>query len=248
MRLESDFTNIPEISQPESNALRRTMTWYYFIKRTIDVVVSSIALIIFFPLMLVIAVLIHFDSPGPVIFIQKRVGSKRQVINGQISWKREDFCFYKFRTMQHNADPLIHRAYINALINKDQASIHAIQNGDEKLKKIAHDKRITRVGRFLRRSSMDELPQFWNVLKGEMSLVGPRPAIPYEVEMYKPWFFQRFEAKPGLTGLWQVIARNSCDFDEMVELDIKYVKNQSLWLDLKIFLMTPLIVFTHKGV
>jgi lipopolysaccharide/colanic/teichoic acid biosynthesis glycosyltransferase len=120
-------------------------------------------------------------------------------------------------------------------------------NSNSKLTKLSNDKRITRLGHILRRSSLDELPQFWNVLKGEMSIIGPRPAIPYEVEMYKRWYFHRFEAKPGLTGWWQVKARNSCDFDEMVRLDIEYVEHQSFWLDLKIMIMTPVVIILHRG-
>jgi lipopolysaccharide/colanic/teichoic acid biosynthesis glycosyltransferase len=235
------------ILQQEINVIQRDLTAYYLLKRIIDVILSSIALIVFFPLMAAIAILIHFDSPGPVIFSQKRVGSRWQIKNGHLCWERTDFNFYKFRTMFDKADPSIHKAFVKALINHDEKAIREIQKDCGEIKKITNDSRITRLGHFLRRSSLDEMPQFWNVLKGEMSLVGPRPAIPYEVEMYKPWYFRRFEAKPGMTGLWQVIARNSCDFDEMVRLDIEYVESQSFWLDIKVLFLTPLVVFLHRG-
>ncbi len=220
---------------------------YYFLKRFIDIFVSFWALFFLSPLMLVVAILIRFDSPGPVLFTQKRVGTVRRKIRGRTYWKRTEFTFYKFRSMVHRADTTPHQDLIKALINHDQQRIDELVNSNSKLIKLANDKRITRLGRFLRSSSLDELPQFWNVLKGEMSLIGPRPAIPYEVEMYKRWYFHRFEAKPGLTGLWQVKARNSCDFDEMVKLDIEYVQHQSFWLDLKIMVMTPVVIILHRG-
>ena len=221
---------------------------YFLSKRILDVAVSIIALIIFSPVMALVAVLIHFDSPGPVIFSQKRVGSKRIKKDGQYYWEKTEFTFYKFRTMVDKADPSAHVTFIKALINHDEEKLSAIQGSDNKVKKIVNDSRITRLGHFLRHSSLDELPQFWNVLRGEMSVIGPRPAIPYEVEFYKPWYFRRFEAKPGITGYWQVVARNSVDFDEMVKLDIQYVESQSLWLDLKLMCMTPLVMLSRKGV
>ncbi len=221
--------------------------FYYFTKRIIDIVVSFLALIILSPIMLATAILIRLDSPGPVLFTQMRVGTVRIKRKGRLYWKRKEFKFYKFRTMVNKADTTPHQDLIKALINHDQQKIQELVNSDSKLIKLTNDKRITRLGHYLRRSSVDELPQFWNVLRGEMSLIGPRPAIPYEVEMYKRWYFHRFEAKPGLTGLWQVKARNSCDFDEMVKLDIEYVEHQSFWLDLKIMIKTPLVIILHRG-
>ena len=211
-------------------------------------VVSMIALIIFSPIMLIVAALIHFDSPGPVIFTQKRVGAKRVKKAGHYYWEKTEFPCYKFRTMVDKADPGLHQTFVNALINHEDEKIAAIQGCDSKVNKIVNDPRVTRLGHFLRVSSLDELPQFWNVLRNEMSVIGPRPAIPYEVEMYKPWYFRRLETKPGITGLWQVSARNSCDFDGMVKLDIKYVEEQSFWLDLKIMVMTPLVMLRRKSV
>jgi lipopolysaccharide/colanic/teichoic acid biosynthesis glycosyltransferase len=247
MERNTDFEFNPTIAQPGIVEYSRTRAFYYFTKRVIDIVVSIVALILLSPMMLVTAALIRLDSPGPVLFTQMRVGTVRIKRKGQLYWKRKEFKFYKFRTMINKADTTPHQDLIKALINHDQHKIQELVNSNSKLIKLTNDKRITRLGHFLRRSSVDELPQFWNVLRGEMSLIGPRPAIPYEVDMYKRWYFHRFEAKPGLTGLWQVKARNSCDFDEMVKLDIEYVEHQSFWLDIKIMVMTPLVIILHRG-
>lgn len=248
MERDSDLGRQNKIVFPGFDALSGNRLMYYSSKRIIDVVVSMIALIIFSPILLIVAALIHFDSPGPVIFTQKRVGAKRIKKAGHYGWEKTEFQCYKFRTMVDKADPTIHNQFINALINHDQEKISAIQGSNTQVKKIVNDPRVTRWGHFLRRSSLDELPQFWNVIRGEMSVVGPRPAIPYELESYQPWYFQRLEAKPGITGLWQVRARNSVDFDDMVKLDIEYVRKQSFWLDMKIIFMTPLVMLKHKGV
>ena len=149
--------------------------------------------------------------------------------------------------MIHQADPTIHQAFIKSQINNDESQPEPIQNGNPTIKKICKDVRVTRIGRYLRCLSLDELPQFWNVLKGEMSLVGPRPAIPYEVEMYKPWYFQRFNAKQGLTGYWQVCGRCTLGFEKMIDLDIQYIQKQSFWFDLKIILKTPKAIISRKG-
>jgi lipopolysaccharide/colanic/teichoic acid biosynthesis glycosyltransferase len=162
-------------------------------------------------------------------------------------WRQVTFKCFKFRTMVSNADQSLHKSYIKALINNDTESMAALQGEDTQIRKLTRDPRITRLGKILRKSSIDEIPQFINVLRGEMSLVGPRPAIPYEVEMYKPWHFRRLETKPGITGLWQVTARSSCDFDEIVTLDIQYIDQQSIWLDLKILLKTPIAVLFCRG-
>jgi lipopolysaccharide/colanic/teichoic acid biosynthesis glycosyltransferase len=141
----------------------------------------------------------------------------------------------------------VHRAYIAAFIKNDIAEMGAIQGQPTDVRKLVHDPRITRLGRVLRRSSLDELPQLWNVLTGDMSLVGPRPSIPYEVEMYQSWHCQRLRATPGITGWWQVTARSSADFDDMVKLDLWYIEQQSLWLDLRILLKTPMSVLSASG-
>lgn len=196
------------------------------VKRLSDIVVSAIALAVFSPLWLVISLLIMLDSRGAILFKQERVG-----MDGRI------FLCYKFRTMKADADDAIHR---EAYLKNIEGVIEANAGDDEKpvFGKVKNDPRITKVGRFLRRTSLDELPQFLNVLKGDMSIVGPRPPIPYEVENYELWHRKRLDMKPGITGLWQVSGRNRLTFDEMVRIDIFYIENWSLWLDLKIILLT----------
>ena len=208
---------------------------------------AAMAIILLMIPMLLIAILIKLDSPGPVFYIQERVGAKQRARRGFSYWQLVLFRCYKFRTMVCNADPSLHRAYIQALINNDSESMAALQGSTTNIRKLTRDPRVTRVGRILRKSSLDELPQLLNVIKGEMSLVGPRPAIPYEIEMYKSWQRRRLETKPGLTGLWQVTARSSASFDEIVRLDIQYIEKQSLWLDLQILAKTPYVVLTCKG-
>jgi lipopolysaccharide/colanic/teichoic acid biosynthesis glycosyltransferase len=221
--------------------------FYFACKRLLDILVAGIALVILSPLMLVIAILVILDSPGPAIFKQERVGSRRRTDDQREARELSVFILYKFRTMYRNAESDLHRTFFRAFIRNDHTVMVALQGEDTQVRKLTHDPRVTRLGRFLRRSSLDELPQLWNVLKGDMSLVGPRPPIPYEVDIYEPWHCQRLETKPGLTGLWQVTARSSADFDEMVRLDIQYIERQSLWLDLKILLKTPLEVLSGKG-
>jgi lipopolysaccharide/colanic/teichoic acid biosynthesis glycosyltransferase len=151
---------------------------------------------------------------------------------------------FKFRTMKVNADPRIHQEYVEKFIQSNQAAT----SGNGAVFKLQNDPRVTPVGNFLRRSSLDELPQFWNVLRGEMSLVGPRPPLPYEVARYKQWHRRRvLEAKPGITGLWQVTGRSRTTFDEMVRLDLRYARSHSVWTDLNILLATPKAVFSGKG-
>jgi len=248
MERDSGLESHSKMVLPGISSLPGNRSIYYLSKRIIDLIVSIIALTIFCPVMLLVALLIRFDSPGPVIFTQKRIGSKRIKRDGTYYWEKTEYPCYKFRTMVDKADPSIHHTFVHALINHDEQKLSAIQGSNNEVKKIVNDPRVTRLGCFLRRSSLDELPQFWNVLRGEMSVVGPRPAIPYEVEMYKPWYFRRLETKPGITGLWQVGARNSVDFDDMVRIDINYVNKQSFWLDLKIMCKTPLVMFRRRSV
>ena len=141
----------------------------------------------------------------------------------------------------------LHQAFMRALITQDEARIVELQGGDCAERKLIHDPRVTRVGRFIRRTSLDELPQLWNVLKGELSLVGPRPPLPYEVEMYESWHWMRLCSQPGLTGWWQVTKRGTADFDDMVRLDLWYIDHQSLGTDLKILARTPVAVLSQKG-
>jgi lipopolysaccharide/colanic/teichoic acid biosynthesis glycosyltransferase len=238
------------IRQSDSSALNyasEDRAGYYMAKRMVDFFLAGVVLIILSPLMLMIALLIIVYSPGPVFFVQERVGAKKQSRNGRTYWRRENFYCYKFRTMHVKADPAIHQAYVKALIENDEEKMTAIQGAKTKPRKLVNDPRVIRPGKILRKLSLDELPQFWNVLKGEMSLVGPRPAIPYEVEMYKPWHLRRLETQPGITGWQQVKARCSIDFDSQVQLDLEYIEKQSFWLDLKIILLTPLVVFSTRG-
>jgi len=230
---------------------QRESSWAYpVIKRCLDIAVSALLLVLLAPLFLLLAILIVLDSPGSPIFAQERVASIRRRDRYGRAREVTTFTFYKFRTMYRNASCDLHREFIAAYIRGDEEALSALQkeNGGEECRyKMARDPRITRVGRILRKTSLDELPQLWNILKGDMSLVGPRPPLPYEVDIYEPWHLRRLETRPGLTGLWQVTARSSANFEEMVRLDIRYVENQSLWLDLKILCMTPLAVLSGKG-
>jgi exopolysaccharide biosynthesis polyprenyl glycosylphosphotransferase len=205
------------------------------IKRVSDILISLTALIALSPLWLIISLLIKFDSRGSIFFKQERVG-----MDGRI------FLCYKFRTMKTDADENVHReAY-----RKNIEGLAGANAGDDEkpvFGKVKNDPRITRVGRFLRRSSLDELPQFLNVLKGDMSVVGVRPPIPYEVENYDLRHRKRLDMKPGITGLWQVSGRNRLTFEEMVKIDLYYIENWSLWLDLKIILLTLPAVLRGDG-
>jgi lipopolysaccharide/colanic/teichoic acid biosynthesis glycosyltransferase len=208
------------------------------LKRVVDVVGSLLALAILSPLLMMIAVFIKLASRGPVLFRQERVG---------LFGKR--FTFLKFRSMYVDSDQAKHKEYVTKFItesrNGGEGESDLAQNG---VYKLTNDSRITPVGRFLRKTSFDELPQFFNVLMGDMSLVGPRPPIPYECENYDVWHKRRIlEVKPGITGLWQVRGRSSTTFDEMVRLDLNYVRHWSLILDLKILIQTPFAVFKGKG-
>jgi lipopolysaccharide/colanic/teichoic acid biosynthesis glycosyltransferase len=220
---------------------------YYIAKRILDVVIAFTMLVCLFPLMLIVALTIFIYSPGPVFFVQERVGARRKSFNKHSYWKKDYFCCYKFRTMKLNADSSIHQAYIKALIENDEAKMTKLQGAPTQPRKLVNDSRIIRPGKLLRKLSLDELPQLWNVLIGDMSMIGPRPAIPYEVEMYKPWHLRRLEAQPGITGLQQVTARCTTDFDRQVLLDIEYIENQSFWLDMKIIIKTPLAIISTKG-
>jgi lipopolysaccharide/colanic/teichoic acid biosynthesis glycosyltransferase len=205
------------------------------LKRGIDIAGSLAALILLSPVFFAVAVAIKLTSKGPILFKQQRVGQYGI-----------PFTFFKFRSMYHGNDPKIHQEYVKRLIAGKDSCKQADGNGG--VYKLKADPRITRVGNFLRRTSLDELPQFFNVLRGDMSLVGPRPPIPYETEVYDIWHRRRFfEAKPGITGLWQVKGRSKVTFDDMVRLDIQYMKDWSLALDLKILLETPRAVFLGKG-
>lgn len=223
--------------------------YYHFFKRVLDVTIAALALVILSPVMLLVAVLIVLDSPGPVIFAQKRVGAKRWNHDGYSYWQQTTFTCYKFRSMAREADPAIHKAFVTAFIHNDHKSMDALRGAESEIRKLVGDPRITRVGRFIRKSSLDELPQLWNVLKGDMSLVGPRPDVTYAVRQYEPWHYGRLAARPGISGLWQVKGRCQTTFDGMARMDIEYIHNQSLWLDLKILLLTvPAVLFGRGAV
>lgn len=206
------------------------------VKRGIDIVGASLALVALSPLMIATALAVKATSKGPIIFRQIRLG------HGGVP-----FVFYKFRSMRVDAEDTIHRSYVQSFIKQGPK---AVIKGDqtEPLFKIKDDPRVTRVGAFIRRFSIDELPQLYNVLKGDMSLVGPRPPLPYEVEAYSPWHLRRIlEIKPGITGLWQVEGRSQVAFDDMVRLDLRYAQHWSLLLDIKILLKTVKVVLQGRG-
>lgn len=224
---EFDVVLFPDISDGGAVKRRRRA-----VKRALDIVGSLIALTVFLPVFLLVALLVKLTSRGPVFFCQKRIGQYGK-----------EFSFYKFRTMRTGNDPQIHREYVAKLIAGGADSSH-----EKGVYKITNDPRVTGVGRFLRKMSLDELPQFFNVLRNDMSLVGPRPPLPYEYERYRVWHRRRvLELKPGLTGLWQVTGRSRTTFDEMVRMDIRYANISSLWVDVKILLQTPAAMFSGKG-
>jgi lipopolysaccharide/colanic/teichoic acid biosynthesis glycosyltransferase len=200
-------------------------------RRLLDLVVAGAMIVLLSPLLITVAIAIRLDSRGRALFRQRRVG-----------YGEREFTIFKFRSMRSDADPGGHRDYVTALIKGKAAD-----GGRENLYKLAVDDRITPVGRWIRRWSLDELPQLFNVVSGDMSLVGPRPAIPYEVAEYPSWYLDRFAVKPGLTGLWQVSGRNERTYEEMVRLDIEYAERRSLLLDLSILARTPLTVLARRG-
>jgi exopolysaccharide biosynthesis polyprenyl glycosylphosphotransferase len=213
--------------EPLSNSAR-------LLKRTFDLIFAALAILLLLPLWLLVALLIKLDSRGRVFYTQERVG-----MDGRL------FLLYKFRTMKANADAELHREYQRAFIaGRAEANLG---NETKPTYKLLADPRITRVGKILRRTSLDEVPQLLNVLSGDMSLVGPRPPIPYEVEAYELWHRKRLDMKPGLTGLWQVSGRNRLPFEEMVRLDLFYIENWSLLLDLKIILRTGFVMIAGEG-
>jgi exopolysaccharide biosynthesis polyprenyl glycosylphosphotransferase len=219
---------------PTASVETHNRYWYFIGKRFFDLVLSIVLLLAIMPILLVIAIVIKLNSSGPVLFRQVRLGRDGR-----------PFHFYKFRTMYQNADPEIHRRYVESLIRAELPE----QRGGAVCKsyKLKHDPRITRVGHILRRTSLDEVPQFLNVIKGDMSLVGPRPPLPYEVQSYSEWHMNRLAAIPGITGLWQVRGRSRVSFDEMVRMDLEYIGQQSFWLDIKILLLTIPAVLSGAG-
>lgn len=223
----SDLTFYPDL--PYKHQVRKTAR---VLKRLMDIGGSIFLLSFLGPLLALISLVIKLNSEGPVIFRQIRVGQHGR-----------KFSFLKFRSMYMGSDATIHKEYVTQFISRGQPA----KNGGA-VYKITNDPRVTPVGRFLRKTSLDELPQLWNVLCGDMSLVGPRPPVPYEFECYALWHRRRIiEAKPGITGLWQVMGRSRISFNDMVRLDLRYVRQWSIWLDIKILLHTPKAVLMGEG-
>ncbi len=228
------------ISSPQPSLFLAADTTRFFglqarLKRLMDILIAVGLLAVTSPLFLIVALLIKRSGPGPVFFVQERLGRDGQ-----------PFLFYKFRTMEHNSDDAIHRQFAAMFINGDEEGCRK-SNGDRKIFKMSQDPRVTQIGAWLRRTSLDELPQIFNVLRGDMSLVGPRPPIVYEIEHYQPWHMERLKVTPGLTGLWQVSGRSSVPFEEMVRLDVHYINHWSLWMDLRILLKTVPVVLQGTG-
>ena len=213
----------------------------FFCKRLLDLTIALLTLGVLWPLGLLVALAIKLDSAGPVFFTQERVGAKRHVESGEEVWQICNFRIYKFRSMVTNADSTIHEAQVKAFVEG------GIDHEEQGSVKVVNDPRITRVGHFLRKTSLDELPQLINVLRGEMSMVGPRPVPTYEVALYQEEHYARLRALPGITGLWQVLGRGQVTFAEMMELDLAYVQQQSIWLDLWILAMTVPTVLRGHG-
>jgi lipopolysaccharide/colanic/teichoic acid biosynthesis glycosyltransferase len=226
-----DIKLYPDLSRKVSNKRLPTI-----VKRAIDIVGGGLILLVLAPVLAAIALAIKLASEGPVIFEQERIGQFGK-----------SFKFLKFRTMHTNNDPKIHRDYVQSFIaGKTESGTK--NEAEPVVYKITNDPRVTPIGRFLRHTSLDEFPQLWNVLRGDMSLVGPRPPVRYEFEVYDVWHRRRvLEVKPGITGLWQVSGRSRTCFDDMVRLDLRYSQSWSLWLDLKILLATPLAIIAGDG-
>src|SRR2546427_2972652 len=231
---EEGLGRVNPLLYPELRSRWEQRTSYDAIKRGLDVVGSLTLLVMLSPLLLLIAALVKLSSHGPVFFRQVRIGQMMT-----------PFTMLKFRTMYSGTDHRVHHEFVRSFI-KASGQVH--EPGKNGFFKLTNDSRVTPVGRLLRKTSLDELPQLWNVLRGDMSLVGPRPPLPYEFEQYEPWHRRRvLEAKPGITGLWQVDGRSRTTFDEMVRLDLRYARTRSLWTDIKILLMTPAAVISGKG-
>jgi lipopolysaccharide/colanic/teichoic acid biosynthesis glycosyltransferase len=233
-RTAEDGSTVPSVDLLlEAFIPERRHLWRDGTKRALDIIGSIVLLAMFSPLLLAAAALVRLTSPGPALFRQVRVG-RRGV----------PFTMLKFRTMYADAGHAIHQDYVTWFIKSSRQQ----PTGGTEVFKLTDDPRITRVGHLLRRTSLDELPQFWNVLRGEMSLVGPRPPLPFEVEQYQPWHRRRvLEAKPGVTGPWQVFGRSRTTFDDMVRLDLRYARTHSLWTDIKILAATPAAMISGKG-
>jgi lipopolysaccharide/colanic/teichoic acid biosynthesis glycosyltransferase len=212
-------------------------------KRCLDLVLGLVLVILLLPVMAVVAIAVRVDGAGPILFRQRRLGRDMK-----------PFTVLKFRTMAVDSSPELHQRYIADLVSSEangglsaNGDVAASRNGNGDVKKLTADPRVTRVGRLLRRVSLDELPQLFNVVAGSMSLVGPRPALEYELEHYEPGHYERFSVRPGVTGLWQVSGRNRLGFREMLELDAQYARDLSLVRDIGILARTPLAAIRHTA-
>jgi lipopolysaccharide/colanic/teichoic acid biosynthesis glycosyltransferase len=206
------------------------------VKRTVDLAGATLALLLASPVMILAALAIKLDSPGPILFRQDRIG---------IGGRR--FRVFKLRTMRNGASDTAHRELVTRMQAGDEASTAHRTSAGPPVYKLVNDERVTPIGRFLRKTSIDELPQLFNVVRGEMSLVGPRPPLLYEFEAYDHWQFDRLEVRPGITGLWQVSGRNRLSYRRMCELDVQYVRDWSLFLDFRIILKTIPVVLFNSG-
>ncbi len=210
-----------ELENIEEN--KENLKFYEICKRGIDIIGAGSGLLLLSPVIAIVSCAVKFTSKGPIFFSQKRVGK-----NGQL------FDMYKFRSMVVNAEELKEK-----LANQNEMS--------GPMFKIKDDPRVTKVGRFIRKTSLDELPQLWNVLKGDMSLVGPRPSLPKEVKQFEKWMYKRLTVKPGLTCYWQVSGRNNIDFEDWMKLDISYVEDRNVWIDVKLIFKTVFVLFGDKN-
>ncbi|MBU3103149.1 sugar transferase [Clostridium gasigenes] len=212
-----------ELSRDTKISYKRTGSFYRYSKRILDILGALSGLILLSPILIVVGMLIKLESKGAIIFAQKRVG-----LNGK------EFKMYKLRSMVANAEQI-----------KEKLKSENEMSGP--MFKMKNDPRITKVGKFIRKTSIDELPQLFNVIKGDMSLVGPRPSLPNEVKEFEPWMMKRFEIKPGLTCYWQVSGRNNIDFENWMRLDIKYVEDKNFWLDIKLIFKTMFVLFGDEN-
>jgi len=231
-RSEAERVRALYLKSPAHARAERGITLYDVAKRAIDILGALLLLVVLSPLLIVIAALIRLTSSGPAILVQERVGKGGQV-----------FAFFKFRSMYNDSDRSADIRFAREYINGN----HSAAAASGGVFKPANDKRITPIGKIIRKASIDELPQLLNVLRGEMSLVGPRPSMAYEIDVYKPWHFRRLEVLPGMTGLAQVRGRSSLTFEQIVSYDIEYIERKSLLFDLQILIKTPLVVFSGRG-
>jgi len=240
-REAQEFGQIQVGRQAVGRTAAEARSSYARAKRVLDTVLAAVLLLLLWPGMLLVALLVKLDSRGTVLFAQDRVGWDPKTQKDKV------FRLYKFRSMSSDCDEEVHREYVTELIRAGNGHSASNDGQEIELKKITDDPRVTRLGKIIRKTSTDELPQLWNVIRGDMSLVGPRPVPPYEVDAYLPWHRQRLEALPGITGLWQVQGRGRVTFDEMARLDIEYIARQSLWFDIQLLVRTIPAVINKNG-